>query len=778
MIARPERSPAVASPLVRQLAGATALLAVVLAGSAAVTGAGVLRTTAGVLLAALILVLLVRAARRAGETTLGPAGLVTVARGTLVVGAATLVGRDDLAQAVLVGLTVVALALDAVDGVVARRTGTATAFGARFDMETDALLLLVLSAHVTATSGEVWVLALGLMRYAYVGAARILPWLDGELPVRRSAKVVAAVQGIVLIVTAAGLLPRPVETAALAVALVALLWSFGSSVAWRWRAVDAHPVRLRVAAAGLLTVAAAALVTGLLVLPGDPSHLAPQAFLRLPVEAVAGIALLAVLPGRLRAIAAAVAGTVVALLGLLKALDIGFGVALGRSFDPVADWVLLGNAREFLQGAGGSGTLVAVLAALAVLGLVVATAGAVVRLGRLAARHRRTTLACAAVLGAAWLVVWAAPGGRLVPGVPIAAADGVAQLRDRASQIPSAVHDRYVFSTEAAQDDWAGVPADRLLAGLRGKDVVFAVVESYGRSAIEDPAMAPAVGPVLAEGDRRLADAGFASRSGFLTSPVTGGGSWLAHATLFSGLRIGDQARHQQLVGSDRLTLTRAFRDAGWETTAVMPGTTRDWPEAAFYGHQRVHAFDGLGYRGPPFSWSPMPDQYALSAFDRLEYGRTDRGPLMAEVALTSSHAPWSPVPPLLPWDRVGDGSAYTPYAHDQRAWDTIWTGDPAAIRADYVRSTEYSLETLYDWVSRFGDDRLVVVVLGDHQPAPMVVGQDAGRDVPISVVTRDQAVLDRIAGWGWTPGLRPPPTAPVQPMEDFRDRFLSAFNR
>ncbi len=182
--------------------------------------------------------LLAGAAERAGEFTLGPAGLVTLARATLV-GAITALVVEGLATGytpvpLLVGLAAVALALDAVDGKVARRTGTATALGARFDMEVDAALLLVLSVHVATLLGP-WVLAIGLMRYLFVAAARVAPWLSGRLPLRTSAKLVAAAQGIVLVVAASGLLPGTVAAALTAVALGALVWSFGGSVAWLWR---------------------------------------------------------------------------------------------------------------------------------------------------------------------------------------------------------------------------------------------------------------------------------------------------------------------------------------------------------------------------------------------------------------------------------------------------------------------------------------------------------------------------------------------------------------
>ena len=143
-------------------------------------------------------VLLGGAARRAGATALGPADVVTLARASLVGGVTALVadrlGGDGYPVATLVLLSSVALALDGVDGWVARRTRTVSALGARFDMEVDAFLVLVLSAHV-AVLVTPWALVIGLMRYVFVVATWLLPWLSGALPTRYSAKVVAAVQG-------------------------------------------------------------------------------------------------------------------------------------------------------------------------------------------------------------------------------------------------------------------------------------------------------------------------------------------------------------------------------------------------------------------------------------------------------------------------------------------------------------------------------------------------------------------------------------------------------
>jgi phosphatidylglycerophosphate synthase len=181
--------------------------------------------------------LLTRGLHRSGMAGLGPADRVTLIRATLVGGVAALTVESftrHVPAAVLAALAGVAIVLDALDGMVARRTGTTSALGARFDMEVDAFLILVLSVYATRPVGG-WVLAIGAMRYAYVAATWILPWLRGSLPPRYWRKVVAATQGIILVFPAADVLPRPLLSAALAVSLALLIESFGRDVRWLWR---------------------------------------------------------------------------------------------------------------------------------------------------------------------------------------------------------------------------------------------------------------------------------------------------------------------------------------------------------------------------------------------------------------------------------------------------------------------------------------------------------------------------------------------------------------
>jgi phosphatidylglycerophosphate synthase len=221
----------------QQQAVATVVQVVLLAALSAGYGLGPVGWLAGIAYSVGLWALLTAAVRRAEVSTLGPADLVTLARAALVGGVTALVadglGSGDTAVAPLVVTATVALVLDAVDGQVARRSGTVSALGARFDMEVDSFLVLVLSVHVAALLGP-WVLAIGVMRYAFVAASWIAPWMRSPLPTRYSAKAVAALQGIVLVVAASEVPPHPLTVALVCTALALLLWSFGRDVVWLW----------------------------------------------------------------------------------------------------------------------------------------------------------------------------------------------------------------------------------------------------------------------------------------------------------------------------------------------------------------------------------------------------------------------------------------------------------------------------------------------------------------------------------------------------------------
>lgn len=532
-----------------------------------------------------------------------------------------------------------------------------------------------------------------------------------------------------------------------------------------------HPIVTRV-----VTVLAGLLVFCALVIPREIDQLTPLAFVRIPVEGLVGIALLLLLPARPRRIVAAVAGALLGLLTILRVIDMGFLETLVRPFDPILDWSLIGDGYNFVAASFGGAAAVgsAILACLLVVAIMVLMTLAMLRITRLVVAQRRTATRTVAVLSVVWLGA-AALGTQFVAPVPFASRSAAALAYQEATQIPVSLHDQAEFEALAGVDAFRNTPNNNLLTALRGKDVIFSFVESYGRSAVEDPAYAPEVDATLDQGTQALKAAGFASRSAFLTSPVAGGGSWLAHATFGSGLWIANQQRDHSLTSSDRLTLTSAFHRAKWDTVAVMPGTISAWPEAQFYGIDRTYSRDDLGYKGLNFSWSPMPDQYTLEQFQQREYGKPGRPPMMAELVLTSSHIPWTPVPKMVDWNAIGDGSGYDALVQGTDGPDVVWQSTDR-VRAGYRDAIAYSLNSLISWVKTYGNNNLVLVFLGDHQPAPIITGNNASRDVPVTIVAHDPAVLDRVANWGWSDGLRPAATAPVWRMDSFRDRFLTAF--
>jgi hypothetical protein len=513
------------------------------------------------------------------------------------------------------------------------------------------------------------------------------------------------------------------------------------------------------------------LVLFCLNLPIHYEAITTDAFLRIPVEGLLGFAVLLALPRRTRQIVAVVAGAFLGFLTLLKILDIGFYYFLDRPSDPWNDLSLLDDALSFLRDSIGTlgATLAAVAAVLLVIGLLVLTGLAALRLTRVMTRYDRTSRSGLAAVGVAW-IIFLAFSVQISPDLPVSSF-----AHNRYLQFAGDVKDEKKFAELSADDAFRDTPGDQLLTGLRGKDVIFTFVESYGRSAIENPEFNAPVTAELADGTKRLTAAGFGARSAFLTSPTFGGGSWLAHSTFLSGLWINTQQRYNTLVASDRLTLTKTFGKAGWRKVGFEPGNSFAWPEASFYGYDKVYDERNIGYHGPHFSWSNMPDQFALQQFATFEYRKPNRGPLLTEVTLTSSHTPWAPLPKYLDWDQLGDGSVYGPIAHAGSTPEQVWK-DSSQVRKAYAQSIQYSLESLVSFVEKYGNKNLVLVFLGDHQPAPIVTGPNASHDVPVTIVSGDPAVLDKASGWGWQDGLKPDPQAPVWRMDSFRDKFLTTF--
>ena len=162
-----------------------------------------------------------------------------------------------------------------------------------------------------------------------------------------------------------------------------------------------------------------------------------------------------------------------------------------------------------------------------------------------------------------------------------------------------------------------------------------------------------------------------------------------------------------------------------------------------------------------------MPDQYAFRAFQQRELAKRNRRPIFAEIDTTSSHEPWTRIPPFISWNRLGNGSIFNRLPIDQTGLGDAQQG--------YAKSIQYSLRTLYSFIERYGNKNTVLLVLGDHQPSRVI--PQANHEVPMTIIAHDPKVIRRLSGWGWTDGMLPSPTAPVWLMSAFRNQFLNAFD-
>ncbi len=523
--------------------------------------------------------------------------------------------------------------------------------------------------------------------------------------------------------------------------------------------------------AQILTLALAAAVLYLdLIQPNHPGALTWGAFGLFPLELPVILALLVALPGRQRVFRIVL---VAALVGIaaLKLADFAMFLALNRGFNPVTDWSLIAAGWNL-----GSRTLGLPLALLAVGAAVAFVCGLAWLLwwatGRWASLAPGAGLRAAAlglaVLSGTYAVAEIGHAGRVwrLPFDPPGAAFTARVGWERVGLIRRTRAELAAFRAATLSDAEAALPGQ--LVRLAGREVLVVFVESYGRASMDNPIYAPDHQAVLREGADKLAAAGLAVRSGWLVSPIEGGQSWLAHSTLASGLRVDNQIRYAALLASPRQTLWQIAAAAGYRTAAIVPAITMAWPEGERLGFETRLPAAELGYGGPAFNWITMPDQYTLSAFrSRLP---PDPRPLFGTVVLVSSHAPWVPVPQMVPWEEVGDGRIFTRFTEGAPTPVEVWA-DEDRIRDQYRLAIAYSLEVLFDWAARQGPDGPLLVVLGDHPAAGFVSGI-AKHDVPVHLIGPPQA-LALFDSWGWSAGAIPDPALAPWPMEAFRDRFL-----
>jgi hypothetical protein len=508
----------------------------------------------------------------------------------------------------------------------------------------------------------------------------------------------------------------------------------------------------------IATLLALLLLHAVLLLPTYPDNIAPRAFAALSIELPVLILLCALPLGRLGVILRALVALGLTVFAVIKVANIATFLGFNRAFNPVVDPSLIPIAIETL-GMTSTGLVVA------------AVAGTVLLIGALMALFfwSARVFARPAMLVLGGILLATAVGLKFTPWRDYSSTEASVFTRDQIANVGLSLAAAAQFKRDVAADPFRDIPGERLLTRLKGNDVLLIFVEAYGRTAFDAEA------PVrqLRESEAALRAAGYSMRSTWLVSPTFGGASWLAHSTFVTGLAIDDHQRYNTLFVSDYKTLIHDFARAGWRTSAVMPLFTRPWPEGRFFGFDAVYTASNLGYAGPPFGYITMPDQYVLSAFKKRELDVPGRKPVMAEMALNSSHLPWTPRPHFLPWESVGDGSAFATEREGEDV-DIDWLA-PQKMRNQYELAITYAIKTVFSFAETQVKEPALIIILGDHQPVSLVSGTGASHDVPVHILARDPALLDSFTGW--TDGLVPDAQSPVWKMEAMRGHILKAFS-
>jgi len=525
----------------------------------------------------------------------------------------------------------------------------------------------------------------------------------------------------------------------------------------------------------LRLIGALAVVNGLLLVP-DFILLRGEGAAWVALEALVIVGVFGLLPRRRSTwIAAATVATVAVVAFLLETAETATWLALHRPLNLYMDVWLADSVHHLLVGTLGAvpAVLSELLAVGALIGVGIAAAGLLAG----SAREPGTAVPRTAVLTVAGVVSVGFTVDRVEPLAPRVDAPLVRLIRDQVTRYVDTRRDRARFVAELseARSSYADTPG--LLAGLGGRDVIVAFVESYGVSAIEDPRYAPVVGPQLDDLGRRMKDAGLHVVSGRLVAPSQGGQSWFAHGSLLSGLWLDNQVRYELMLGSGRETLIDDFRSAEYRTVALMPAITMAWPEGIRFGYDEVYAHEDIGYAGPPLNWVTMPDQFTWSFLERTIRTREPSRPLFAEIGLISSHAPWTPILPVLDdWEDIGDGSVFQPWEGAGEPPQELWR-DTDRVREHYAMSVGYAVGVVTSYAERYVDDSTLLIVLGDHQPAPLITGDDAPWDVPVHVISGDPDLLEPFLDWGFVSGAWPGPGGETLGVDYFRDWFLHAYS-
>jgi len=313
------------------------------------------------------------------------------------------------------------------------------------------------------------------------------------------------------------------------------------------------------------------------------------------------------------------------------------------------------------------------------------------------------------------------------------------------------------------------------LSGLHGSDVIVQFIESYGAAAFDTPAIARTVTPAREAFADSVSATGRRVVSAFVTSPTFGGNSWLAHSSFMTGLNIDQLPKYDLLLTQQRTTLSNVFSTQGYRPVALMPGMRAKWPEGSFYDFAAIYGAPEIDYRGPEFGWWRIPDQFSLERLHSLEIARQPRQPLLVLFTTITSHMPFRPTPPYqADWSRL---LSDTPF--DQQAVDNSLTRIPewTNLQPAYADTLVYNFNYLNGYLRNHADDDFFWVLIGDHQPPAAVSGPGVRWDVPVHIVSSDNAIIDALRQQGFVEGMTPA-KAPISTIPELTVTLLSVFSQ
>jgi len=324
-------------------------------------------------------------------------------------------------------------------------------------------------------------------------------------------------------------------------------------------------------------------------------------------------------------------------------------------------------------------------------------------------------------------------------------------------------------------DELGAAPAlPPALRNLKGTDVLVMFIESYGSVTYDRPDVAERLKESRAELEAAIRDTGRGVVSGFAQSPTFAGGSWLSHLSFMSGHAVRDPGMYAALMTQKQETLASLLSRQGYRTVGLMPGIRLEWPEGAFYGFDALLDARLLDYRGPEFGWWRIPDQYALARFDELEFERQPRAPLFLLFTSINTHMPFLPTPPYQSdWQRLLSDH---PYEADEVAASLVQQPDWHDMGPDYSQSMAYVFTSIAGYLRKHAGHDLVLAIIGDHQPAANVSGEDASWDVPLHIIADRPELIAPLLRHGFHDGLTPARPA-VGDLHEVLPMFTSALD-